>query len=100
MTDAEERLRDALAAIAPLDRAAMAEAEGRQAQLTKPAGALGVLEPTSVRLTGIQRTQLGQRQDGNIIGQRHDLLSRQSGGIDDDQDVPEAAMDAVIGVVA
>ncbi|MGZ4472569.1 MAG: nicotinate-nucleotide--dimethylbenzimidazole phosphoribosyltransferase [Nocardioidaceae bacterium] len=55
MTDAEERLRDALAAIAPLDRAAMAEAEGRQAQLTKPAGALGVLEPTSVRLTGIQR---------------------------------------------
>ena len=54
MTDADVRLREALSAIAPLDGAAMAEAEARQAQLTKPAGALGVLEPTSVRLAGIQ----------------------------------------------
>jgi len=34
----------------------MADAEQRQAQLTKPAGALGVLEPVSVRLAGIQGT--------------------------------------------
>ena len=45
-----------LAAVAPLDADAMREAEERQAQLTKPAGALGVLEETSVRLCGIQRT--------------------------------------------
>ena len=52
----EPRLDDLLSAIPHLDAAAMAEAEQRQAQLTKPAGALGVLEPASVRLTGIQRT--------------------------------------------
>ncbi len=34
----------------------MAEARARQAQLTKPAGALGVLEDASVTLCGIQRT--------------------------------------------
>ena len=53
MTD--PRLSEVLSAIEPLDRAAMAEAEQRQAQLTKPAGSLGVLEDASVRLCGIQR---------------------------------------------
>jgi nicotinate-nucleotide--dimethylbenzimidazole phosphoribosyltransferase len=52
MTDA--RLQDLLSRIRPLDEAAMAQATERQAQLTKPAGALGVLEPASVRLAGIQ----------------------------------------------
>ena len=51
-------------------------------------------------LAGIQRLDLGQRQHGNIIGQGHDLLSRQLGGIDDDQDVVEAAVDAVIDAAA
>jgi nicotinate-nucleotide--dimethylbenzimidazole phosphoribosyltransferase len=53
---ADARLSELLANIAPLDAGAMAEAEQRQSQLTKPAGALGVLEPVSVRLAGVQRT--------------------------------------------
>ncbi|HET9761215.1 MAG TPA: nicotinate-nucleotide--dimethylbenzimidazole phosphoribosyltransferase [Nocardioidaceae bacterium] len=52
MTD--PRLADLLSAIEPLDAAAMSDARDRQAQLTKPAGALGVLEEASVRLSGIQ----------------------------------------------
>jgi nicotinate-nucleotide--dimethylbenzimidazole phosphoribosyltransferase len=54
MTDS--RLRDVLSAIEQLDVEAMAAARDRQAQLTKPAGSLGVLEDASVRLCGIQRT--------------------------------------------
>lgn len=53
MTD--PRLADLLSAIEPLDATAMSDARERQAQLTKPAGALGVLEDASVRLCGIQR---------------------------------------------
>jgi nicotinate-nucleotide--dimethylbenzimidazole phosphoribosyltransferase len=45
-----------LAAIRPLDAAAMEAARSRQAQLTKPAGSLGVLEEASVRLAGIHGT--------------------------------------------
>jgi nicotinate-nucleotide--dimethylbenzimidazole phosphoribosyltransferase len=54
MTD--PRLADVLAAVAPLDAAAMRDARERQAQLTKPAGSLGVLEDVSVQLSGIQGT--------------------------------------------
>ncbi|HET6698739.1 MAG TPA: nicotinate-nucleotide--dimethylbenzimidazole phosphoribosyltransferase [Nocardioidaceae bacterium] len=43
-----------LAAIAPLDPAAVADARARQKQLTKPQGALGALEEASVQLCGIQ----------------------------------------------
>ncbi|MFP5253494.1 MAG: nicotinate-nucleotide--dimethylbenzimidazole phosphoribosyltransferase [Actinomycetes bacterium] len=53
-SDDRTRLADLLAAVRPLDARAVAEAEVRQGQLTKPAGALGVLEPVSVRLAGIQ----------------------------------------------
>ena len=56
MTD--PRLSDLLSAIEPLDVTAMSEACERQAQLTKPAGALGVLEDASVRLSGVQGTCL------------------------------------------
>ncbi|ADY27714.1 Nicotinate-nucleotide--dimethylbenzimidazole phosphoribosyltransferase (plasmid) [Deinococcus proteolyticus MRP] len=42
-----------LSRIVPADRAAMARAQARQAQLTKPAGALGDLETLSVRLAGV-----------------------------------------------
>ena len=48
------RLAELLAAVRPLDTQAMAAAEQRQGQLTKPPGALGVLEPVSVRLAGVQ----------------------------------------------
>jgi nicotinate-nucleotide--dimethylbenzimidazole phosphoribosyltransferase len=51
-----DRLFEVLAAVRPLDAQAMASARERQAQLTKPAGALGVLEPVSVTLCGIQAT--------------------------------------------
>jgi len=42
-----------LAAIAPLDPAALAAATARQQQLTKPPGSLGRLEDVSVRLSGL-----------------------------------------------
>ena len=42
-----------LAQIAPLDSRAMAAAEARQGQLTKPPQALGRLESLSIRLAGI-----------------------------------------------
>ena len=45
-----------LAAIRPLDGAAMAAARERQARLTKPAGSLGELEELSVRLAGLAGT--------------------------------------------
>src|SRR3954451_21834657 len=53
MTEPADQLADVLAGVSPLDRAAMVEARDRQAQLTKPVGALGVLEDASVRLAGI-----------------------------------------------
>lgn len=46
-------LDETVARIVPTDAAAAREAEQRQAQLTKPAGALGVLEEVSVRLAAI-----------------------------------------------
>jgi nicotinate-nucleotide--dimethylbenzimidazole phosphoribosyltransferase len=45
-----------LAAIRPADGHATAEALARQDRLTKPRGALGVLEDVSVRLAGISRS--------------------------------------------
>jgi nicotinate-nucleotide--dimethylbenzimidazole phosphoribosyltransferase len=51
----DQQLEDLVRAVSPLDVAAMSQAQNRQAQLTKPAGALGVLEPASVALCGIQR---------------------------------------------
>lgn len=50
----EQRLQDVLAGVVPLDAEAMSRGTERQAQLTKPAGALGVLETASVLLCGIQ----------------------------------------------
>jgi nicotinate-nucleotide--dimethylbenzimidazole phosphoribosyltransferase len=44
-----------VAAIAPADPAAMADAAALQARLTKPRGALGVLEDLGARLCGITR---------------------------------------------
>jgi nicotinate-nucleotide--dimethylbenzimidazole phosphoribosyltransferase len=51
MTD--ERILALLDGVHPLDPTAMREARERQSQLTKPAGALGVLEDASVQLAGI-----------------------------------------------
>jgi len=42
-----------IAAIGPLDEAAMAQARDLQSRLTKPPGSLGVLEELSVRLAGL-----------------------------------------------
>ena len=53
MTD--ERVQALVDDVEPLDGTAMREARERQSQLTKPAGALGVLEETSVQLAGITR---------------------------------------------
>jgi nicotinate-nucleotide--dimethylbenzimidazole phosphoribosyltransferase len=48
-----ELLYETARAVSPLDAAAMADARSRQARLTKPPGALGVLEELSVQLSGI-----------------------------------------------
>ncbi|MBA9004075.1 nicotinate-nucleotide--dimethylbenzimidazole phosphoribosyltransferase [Thermomonospora cellulosilytica] len=45
-----------VAAVRPLDEAAMAEARDLQSRLTKPPGALGALEDLSVRLAGLAGT--------------------------------------------
>src|SRR6266702_337686 len=50
---AMDPLDQALAAIRPPDRAAMAAARARQDALTKPRGSLGELEELSVRLAGM-----------------------------------------------
>src|SRR5215472_1701834 len=44
---------EVVAAIRPLDAAAVTAARQRQAQMTKPAGSLGVLEDVSVQLSGL-----------------------------------------------
>src|SRR5262249_13704299 len=46
-------LADPLAAVAPADAGAMAQARDRQERLTKPSGSLGALEDLSVRLAGV-----------------------------------------------
>ena len=51
--EAVSLLDDVTAAITPLDADAVTAARRRQAQLTKPAGSLGVLEDVSVQLAGL-----------------------------------------------
>ncbi len=53
MTDLVTELVQVLGRVAPLDDEAVAAARARQAQLTKPPGALGVLEDVSVQLAGL-----------------------------------------------
>ena len=47
------KLQETIAAIRPLDRAAMDKAEARQSVLTKPPGSLGRLEAISIQVAGI-----------------------------------------------
>ncbi|MGO8958876.1 MAG: nicotinate-nucleotide--dimethylbenzimidazole phosphoribosyltransferase [Streptosporangiaceae bacterium] len=51
--EATSLLDEVVAAIRPLDADAVAAARQRQAQMTKPAGSLGVLEDISVQLSGL-----------------------------------------------
>ena len=51
------KLSQTIAAIKPLDEAAIERARQRQDQLTKPQGSLGVLEQLSLKLAGIQGTE-------------------------------------------
>jgi nicotinate-nucleotide--dimethylbenzimidazole phosphoribosyltransferase len=51
--DAPTTLEAALALVGPLDAASVEAARDRQARLTKPLGALGVLEDVSVQLAGL-----------------------------------------------
>ncbi|MGQ0630642.1 MAG: nicotinate-nucleotide--dimethylbenzimidazole phosphoribosyltransferase [Sporichthyaceae bacterium] len=51
--EAMNLLEETLAAIGPADAAATAAARERQARMTKPAGALGVLEDVSIQLAGL-----------------------------------------------
>lgn len=49
----EEKLREILSSIGPLDEAAAAAARAHQARLAKPPGSLGSLEDLSIQLAGI-----------------------------------------------
>ena len=60
-------LEKTIAAIQPLDAAAMAKARERQDNLTKPPGALGRLEEISIRLAGIQRKAIPSVKDKAVI---------------------------------
>src|SRR5437016_10806485 len=53
-----QRISEAIAAISPLDEAAMQAARARQDRLTKPRGSLGRLEELSIQLAGITGTAL------------------------------------------
>lgn len=57
MTSSRFTLSQALERIGPVDTGAMARAEERQGNLTKPPGSLGRLEDLSVRLAGIFGTE-------------------------------------------
>ena len=52
-TDQQTTFQTLITSIRPADLSAMTAARERQAQLTKPAGALGMLEDLSVRLAGV-----------------------------------------------
>ena len=52
-TDQQTTFQTLIDSIQPVNTAAMQAARARQAQLTKPAGALGLLEDLSVRLAGV-----------------------------------------------
>jgi nicotinate-nucleotide--dimethylbenzimidazole phosphoribosyltransferase len=52
-TTDQTALQTLIDSIGPADPAAMTAARERQAQLTKPVGALGLLEDLSVRLAGV-----------------------------------------------
>ncbi len=65
------RLEGAVRAIGPLDEEAMARAQKRQDQLTKPRGSLGRLEELSIRLAGIrgqERPRLSQKAVISMAG--------------------------------
>lgn len=51
----ETKLKQVIAGIQPPSKEAMDEATRRQNDLTKPQGSLGVLEPLSIQIAGIQR---------------------------------------------
>jgi len=60
-------LANVIGMIKPLDKKAMAEAQARQDQLTKPQGSLGRLEGLSVQLAGIQGRPIPQIRHKAII---------------------------------
>jgi len=62
-----ELLSNIIEMIRPLDREAMAQAEARQEQLTKPQGSLGRLEELSVKLAGIQGKPIPEIKHKAII---------------------------------
>jgi nicotinate-nucleotide--dimethylbenzimidazole phosphoribosyltransferase len=61
------RLLETIDKIKPLDKRAMAEAQTRQDQLTKPQGSLGRLEEFSIQLAGIQGKPIPQIRHKAII---------------------------------
>jgi len=60
-------LRSTIEKIKPLDEGAMAQAQARQDQLTKPPGSLGRLEELSIQLAGIQGRVLPEVKHKAIV---------------------------------
>ena len=62
-----DKLTRTISMIKPMDEAAMAEAQARQNDLTKPAGSLGRLEELSIQLAGIQGKASPRIEDKAMI---------------------------------
>lgn len=71
----EERLKQLLERIEPLNETAMSEAKQRQAQLAKPPGSLGRLEELSIQLAGISG------KVHNHINKKHLLVFAADNGV-------------------
>jgi len=66
-----EKINQTIAGIKPLDKKAMAEAQMRQDNLTKPQGSLGQLESLSIQIAGIKgnpRPQIGHKVIFTLAG--------------------------------
>lgn len=63
----ENKLKEIIAAVKPLDMEAMDKAKKRQAQLAKPPGSLGKLEDISVQLAGITGEVINQIKKRRLI---------------------------------
>jgi nicotinate-nucleotide--dimethylbenzimidazole phosphoribosyltransferase len=77
LSQSNSRLAELCAGIQPLDAAAMAAAQSRQNQLTKPPGSLGRLEALSVQLAGItaQSTPSVDRKAVIVLAGDHGIVA-------------------------
>ena len=64
--DYEQIVLDTIESIKPADKAAIAKAEARQAELAKPPGSLGLLEEISIRIAGMTGDVINEINSGCV----------------------------------